>query len=91
MDKKHTLGIKLPHTSKCCVGIQLTIGRKRINAVGLYKLDKDGRRIDDLEELDLEFVVYELEVRDMDDIAFLMDEENFNKFCELWREYHNAN
>lgn len=85
----HKLGVKLPDISKnCCQGIQVYIDRERINAIGFYALDRSGRRIDDVEKLDLEYDVMELEVRDIDDIALLMNKETFEKFCELWRRYH---
>lgn len=51
-------------------------------------LGENRQRIDLNKEMDLEFNVAELEVRDIDDIALLMNEETFEKFCELWRRYH---
>lgn len=84
----HKLGLKFPKTSKCCVGIQVYIDRDRINAIGLYPLDKDKRRIDNLDEFDLEFNVMELEVLDIEDIAIMMNKENFERFCETWRNFH---
>lgn len=89
-ENNHTLGIKLPKISKYCVGVQIYIDRERINAIGLYMFNKDGRRASELDEMDLEFNVMELEVRDIEDIAVLMNEETFNKFCELWRGFHNG-
>lgn len=91
-NNNHKLGVKLPDTSKNCLqSIQIYIERERVNAIGLYALDKDGRRIDDAEKLDLEYDVMELEVRDIEDIALLMNKETFERFCELWRRYHNEN
>lgn len=87
-EKKHKLGLELPKNFKCCVGIQISIDGERVNALGLYPLNKDGRRIEDLEKLDFEFDVYELEVRNIEEIAYLMNEETFGKFCEIWRMYH---
>lgn len=87
-ENNHTLGIKIPKTSKYCVGVQIYIDRERINAIGLYRLNKDGKRASELDEMNLEFNVMELEVRDIEDIALLMSKGTFNKFCELWRKYH---
>lgn len=86
----HKLGIKMPDTSKypCCVGIQIYIDRERINAIGLYPLDENKRRIDLSGEMDLEFNIAELEVTNIEDIALLMNKETFDKFCELWKMFH---
>ena len=91
-ENNHKLGIKIPDTSKypCCMGIQIYIDKERINAIGLYPLDKDKRRIDLDGEMDLEFNIAELEVMNIEDIALLMNKETFDKFCELWRGFHNA-
>lgn len=88
MNNNHKLGLKFPKTSKCCVSIQVYIDRDRINAIGLYPLGKDKRRIDNLDEFDLEFNVMELEVLDIEDIAIMMNKENFDRFCETWRNFH---
>lgn len=56
--------------------------------MGLYPINKDERRIEDLENLDFEVDTYELEVRNIEDIALLMNEETFDRFCNLWKEYH---
>lgn len=88
MGENHQLGLKLPDTSKYCMGVQAYIDRERINALGLYPLDKDGRRIENLENLDFEFDIYELEVGNIEEIAYLMNEETFGRFCEIWRMYH---
>lgn len=89
-ENNHKLGIKIPETSKnpCCMGIQIYIDKERINAIGLYPLDKDKRRVDFDGEMDLEFNIAELEVRDIEDIALLMNEKTFGKFCEIWKAYH---
>lgn len=90
-ENNHKLGIKMPDTSKypCCMGIQICIDRERINAIGLYPLDENKRRIDLNGEMDLEFNIAELEVMNIEDIALLMNKETFDKFCELWNKYHN--
>lgn len=90
-ENNHKLGIKVPEYTGCCNGIQIYIDRERINAIGLYPLDGKGRRAENFEGMDLEFDILELEVRDIEDIAVLMNEETFNKFCELWRKFHNGN
>lgn len=87
-ENNHNLGLKFPDTSKYCMGVQVYIDKERINAIGLYPLDKDKRRVAVDGEMDLEFNVAELEVRDIEDIALLMNKETFDKFCELWREFH---
>lgn len=91
-ENNHKLGIKIPNTSKypCCMGVQIYIDKERINAIGLYPLDKDKRRIDLDGEMDLEFNIAELEVMNIEDIALLMNKETFDKFRELWRGFHNA-
>lgn len=91
-ENNHKLGIKIPDASKypCCMGIQIYIDRERINAIGLYPLDENKRRIDINGEMDLEFNIAELEIMNIEDIALLMNKETFEKFCELWREFHNA-
>lgn len=38
--------------------------------------------------MDLEFNIAQLEVMDIEDIALLMNEETFEKFCKLWRRFH---
>lgn len=86
--EKHKLGIKLPTNFNCCNGINIYIDREKVNAIGLYPLDKNGRRIDLGEEMDFEFEFAELEVRDIEDIALLMSRENFDRFCKSWRAYH---
>lgn len=88
-DTKHKLELIRPKSDgKYCMGITVCIDRNRINALGLYPVDKDGRRIDYLEEIDFECEIRELEVKNIEEIAFLMNEETFERFCELWREYH---
>lgn len=84
------LGIEFPKQSDfpCCTCVQISIDRERVNAVGLYPINKDERRIEDLENLDFEVDTYELEVRNIEDIALLMNEETFDRFCNLWKEYH---
>lgn len=89
-ENNHKLGLKLPDTSKYCMGVQVYIDRERINAIGLYPLDENKRRIDLNGEMDLEFNIAELEVMNIEDIALLMNKETFDKFCELWRGFHNA-
>lgn len=91
MSENHKVEIKIPEYKGCCTGIQIYIDRERINALGLYPLNGEGRRVENLVGADLEFDVLELEVRDIEDIAVLMNKETFDKFCELWRKYHNAN
>ena len=88
-ENNHKLGIKIPDNSKypCCMGIQIYIDRERINAIGLYPLDENKRRIDLNGEMDLEFNIAELEVMN---IELLMNKETFDKFCELWRGFHSA-
>lgn len=89
-ENNHKLGIKIPDTSKypCCMGIQIYIDTERINAIGLYPIDENNRRIDLNGEMDLEFNIAELEVMNIEDIALLMNKETFEKFCELWRGFH---
>lgn len=84
----HELGIKFPKYFGCCNGINIYIDKEKINAISLYPLDGKGRRIEEFEEMDFEFNFMELEVRDIEDIAVLMNEETFDKFCELWRKHH---
>lgn len=88
-ENNHKLGLKLPDTSKYCMGVQVYIDRKRINAIGIYPVSGNGRRASEQEIMDLEFNISELEVRDIEDIALLMNKETFDKFCELWNKYHN--
>lgn len=88
IENNHTLEIKLPKTSKYCVGVQVYIDGERINAIGLYPSDRDGIRISDLDKMDLEYNVMKLEVRDIEDIALLMDKETFYQFCDIWRRFH---
>lgn len=87
-DNNHEFGIKIPEYKGYCQAVQFYIDRKRINAISMCPLDIDGRKIDDLEKMDLEYNIAELEVQDIEDIALLMNEETFNKFCKLWSEYH---
>lgn len=84
----HKLGVKMPKNFGCCNGINIYIDKEKINAIGLYPIDRSGSRIENLEENDFELDVLELEVCDMEDIALLMNEETFEKFCKLWREFH---
>lgn len=98
----HKLGLEFPN-GRCCNSIKVFIDGKRINsAIGLYPLDDEGKRMKEpegLEEakemmgkakMDWTERIVELEVGNIKDIALLMNEETFNKFCELWRIYHNA-
>lgn len=88
-DTKHKLELIRPKSDgKYCMGITVCIDRERVNALGLYPVDKDGRRLDFGTELDFEWDAMELEVANIEEIAFLMNKETFEKFCELWREYH---
>lgn len=89
-ENNHKLGIKIPDTSKypCCMGIQIYIDRERINAIGLYPIDENNRRVDLDGEMDLEFNIAELEVMNIEDIALLMNKETFDKFCEFWKMFH---
>lgn len=88
-NNKHKLGLMCPKSDgKYCMGITACIDRERVNALGLYPVDKDGRKLDFGAELDFEWDVMELEVANIEEIAFLMNKETFKKFCKLWREYH---
>lgn len=88
-ENNHKLGILIPKASGYCASVQVCIDRERINnAIGLYPIDECGRRIPPEEKMDLEFDVAELEVMDIGEIARFMNEETFEKFCNLWREYH---
>lgn len=84
----HKLGIKLPNTSKYCMGIRVYIDRERINAIRICPISGNGRMASEQEVMDLEFNVSEIEVRDIEDVALLMNKETFEKFCELWRGFH---
>lgn len=89
-EANHKLGIVLPKTSRYCCGVRICIDGERINAIGLYPTDRDGRRLDSVEKMDFESQIWELEVANIEEIAFLMNKETFEKFCELWREYHET-
>lgn len=82
------LELKILDSPNKCLGIKVYIDRKRINALRLDFPDAN-RIIEDGEKTDFEFDV-ELEVHDIEDIALLMNEETFNKFCEMWRIYHEG-
>lgn len=87
-EKRHELGFKIPTITNCCVGISVYIDRQYINAIGLHPLDENGKRMEYDGEMDCEIDVAELEVRDIEDIALVMNKETFKRFCELWRMYH---
>lgn len=87
-ESNHKLGLKLPDGSKYCMGVQVYIDRERINAIGIYPVSGNERRASEQEIMDLEFNISELEVRDIEDIALLMNKETFDKFCELWKTFH---
>ena len=84
-DNNHKVGFKL---EKNPTRIEIYIDRERINAIGFYPIDNNRERINLEEEMGLEFNVAELEVRDIAEIALLMNKETFEKFCELWRGFH---
>lgn len=85
-ENNHKVGFKL---EKNPTRIEIYIDRERINAIGFYPIDNNRKRINLEEEMDLGFDVAELEVRDIEEIAAVMNKETFDKFCELWNKYHN--
>lgn len=89
-EKNHKLGIEIPKKyTGYCQAIQFYIDKERVNsALGLYPLNKEGNRVESFEEMDFAFDALELEVRDIGEIAYWMNKETFEKFCNLWREYH---
>lgn len=87
-NSEHKLGLKFPKTSKCCLDVEVYIDRHRINAISLCNLCGDSQGTSNPDEFDLELNVAELKVRDIDDIAFMMNKETFERFCESWRVYH---
>ena len=86
-ENNHKIGFKLEKNPS---RIDIYIDKERINAIGIYPVSGNGRRASEQEVMDLEFNISELEVRDIEDIALLMNKETFDKFCELWRKFHNA-
>lgn len=84
-ENNHKVGFKLEKNPS---RIDIYIDKERINAIGFYPIDKNRKRINLEEEMDLEFNVAELEVRDIAEIALLMNKETFDKFCELWKMFH---
>lgn len=89
-ENNHKIGLILPKSARYCVGVTACIDRERINAIGLYPVDRDGRKLSPEQMLDYEWNAAELEVANIEEIAFLMNKETFEKFCELWREYHET-
>lgn len=89
-ESNHKLGLIFPKTSRYCMGVTVCIDRERINAIGLHPVDRDGRKLSPEQMMDMEWNVAELEVANIEEIAFLMNKETFEKFCKLWREYHGT-
>lgn len=89
-ENNHKLGLILPKSTRYCMGVTVCIDRERINAMGLYPVDMDGRKLSPEQMLDTEWSVAELEVANIEEIAFLMNKETFEKFCKLWRGYHET-
>lgn len=87
----HKISFKI---SENPVRVEVYIDRDRICPIGLYPLNKDGHRLseEEMEKLEPDFAIdcAELEVRNIRDIAVAMNEETFNQFCELWREFHDS-
>ncbi len=82
-DDTHKIGFKIgEHPSR----IDVYIDRSRINALRFEPVDRTPVPND---EFDLELESAKLEVMGIEDIAFVMNEETFNKFCDLWKEFHN--
>lgn len=87
-DNIHNIGI---YVTKSHPVVKIFIDKNRVNAFSLYPADKDGRKLTDEEINGLEEVISydaELEVLNIDDIALLMNKESFDRFCELWKEFH---
>ena len=84
-ENNHKVGFKLESNPS---SIDIYIDRERINAIGFYPVDKNRKRINLEEKMDLEFDVAELEVRDIAEIAAVMNKETFDKFCEFWKKFH---
>lgn len=89
-ESNHKIGLILPKSSRYCMGVTVCIDRERINAMGLFLTDKNGRRLSPEQMMDTEWNIAELEVANIEEIAFLMNKETFEKFCKLWREYHET-
>lgn len=89
-ENSHKIGFILPKSSRYCMGVTVCIDRERINAMGLFPTDKNGRRLSPEQMMDTEWNIAELEVANIEEIAFLMNKETFEKFCKLWREYHET-
>lgn len=84
-ENNHKVGFKVAkHPSR----VEIYIDRNRINAESFYLLNKDGKRLSEDEIMDLEVDNAELEVRDIEGIAIVMNKETFDKFCETWRNFH---
>ncbi len=85
MENNHEIGFKIAEKP---TRVEVYIDRSRINALRFEPVDRTPVSNN---EFDLELKNAELEVIDIEDIALIMNEETFNRFCELWREFHNYN
>lgn len=79
------LGIKVEQKP---VRTDIYIDKRRINALNfeILKTDNDISCIDDKYDFYIDNI--KIEVMNIREIAYLMDKENFERFCELWKEFH---
>lgn len=82
-DNTHELGLKISDNPMI---VSVYIDGKHVNA---WSVDTETRQIETpcgftfLQSANLELV-------DIRDIAYIMNKETFEKFCKLWREYHET-
>lgn len=82
VEENHKLGLIYCQSIIVCIDMQM------VNVESLYAIDKCDRKIN-AEDIDVEFEALEVKVKGIEDIALVMNRETFDRFCELWREYHD--
>lgn len=88
-ENNHTLGIKIPEYRGYCAGLKIYIDGEYINNTIRLDLPDESKRItENSDEMNIVYNVAILEIASINEIARLMNEENFDKFCKLWRIYH---
>lgn len=82
-DNTHELGLKISDNPMM---VSVYIDGRHVNA---WSVDAETNPIETKCGFDFLQRV-KLELVDIKDIAYIMNEEIFEKFCKLWREYHET-
>lgn len=83
-DSTHELGLKISDNPMM---VSVYIDGNHVNA---WSVDTETKPIETPFGFDFLQRV-KLELVDINDIAYIMNKETFEKFCKLWREYHEGN